>query len=101
MFWELATFLGALVFSVFLKPAKFLDFFSSFQAPYDRASKINFIPDFLPRSSRCEMYKVTEDNLPMFLAGQLSGNKTLETVQCRNQSGWNYDQRKLFKKTSF
>ena len=49
--------------------------------------------DFLPRSSRCEMYKVTEENVPMFLKGELPGNKTLDTVHCRNQSGWNYDQR--------
>ena len=50
-------------------------------------------PDFLPRASRCEMYKVSQENLPGFLRGDFPGNETWETVTCRNTTGWHYDQR--------
>ena len=55
--------------------------------------KIIIFPDFLPRASRCEMYKVSQENLPGFLGGNFPGNETWETVTCRNTTGWHYDQR--------
>lgn len=51
-------------------------------------------PDFQMRSSRCQMYNVTVDNLDMFLTGQLPGNDSeeLDKLACKSLEGWSYDQ---------
>jgi hypothetical protein len=51
-------------------------------------------PDFQMRASKCNMYSVTEDNLPLFLSGQLPGNATdLPKTECRQLEGFDYDKR--------
>lgn len=51
-------------------------------------------PDYQPRPSQCNMYQVDDETLPAFLSGELPGNKTdLETVACKELTGWTYDQR--------
>ena len=52
-------------------------------------------PDFQMRSSQCQMFEVTEENLPMFMAGNLPNNQSqsLSKVACRDLKGWTYNQR--------
>lgn len=51
-------------------------------------------PDFQPRPSKCFMYNVTDDNLPLFLSQELPGNNTdLPKVSCEALDGYTYDRR--------
>ena len=68
--------------------------------------KTKFLPaelgyDFTPRASQCWMYPVSEENLPLFLSGELSPpppdySTTLATYcdncwYCGDVNGWDFD----------
>ena len=50
-------------------------------------------PDYRPRASQCNMYKVDNETVQEFLTGTLPGNRTdLETVFCKDLLGYDYDE---------